>query len=197
MANKPYKPKRNQDIYAKYDAKNSKKATRSDGQIKFFGFRSGASYKMIPAILYYAFALFYIVTAIYGEIKYLSFEPTDILLTILKYIFFTILMFSPLIFLSDFKYRDSLPFFKKRRASSSWIGIILVWMFCYFMVEVNIFAMTPTYKKSVNDYDAMIKKQQEERLKKQKQNETTTGETITIGESKRTTYDLNNNVLYI
>ncbi|MFR4319021.1 MAG: hypothetical protein ACLT2Z_06260 [Eubacterium sp.] len=40
--------------------------------IKIFGFRTGAAYKMIPAILYYAFMAFYIVTGIYGELKYYS-----------------------------------------------------------------------------------------------------------------------------
>lgn len=116
MAYKPFKPQKKQDIYAKYDRMH-KGNDKEESRIKLFGFRSGLAYKMIPAILYYAFALFYIGVGIYGEIQYFKFEPIDIVLMIFKYIFWIILFFSPAIFLSDFKYRESLPFFKKRNAA--------------------------------------------------------------------------------
>lgn len=82
----------------------------NDG-IKVFGFRSGKSYKMIPALLYYAFMAFFIGASVYGELRYYEFETMDYVLMAYKYIFFAILFFSPLIFLSDFKYRQKLPFF--------------------------------------------------------------------------------------
>lgn len=165
MAYKPYKVKRKQDIYAKYDkTNNSAKSRQSDGRIKLFGFRSGLSYKMIPAILYYAFVAFYIATGVYGEVKYYRFEPIDVVLMVIKYIFFFILFFSPAIFLSDFKYRDSLPFFKKRTKGAAITGLIIVWMFCYFMVNVNIYCMSDTWKKSRDDYSKYLIEQQEKSL---------------------------------
>lgn len=172
MAYKPYKTQKRQDIYAKYDKKrNISKDAPNDSRIKLFGFRSGQSYKMIPAILYYAFMLFYIVTGIYGEIKYYSFEPMDVILTIIKYIFFFILFFSPAIFLSDFKYRDSLPFFKKRSSGATITGLLIVWMFCYFMVNVNLYCMSDTWKQSRDDYNKYLIEQQEKALQEGEKNE--------------------------
>ena len=60
MAYKPYKTKKEKDIYARYDGKNTKANNYDNGSVKLFGFRSGAVYKMVPAILYYAFIIFYI-----------------------------------------------------------------------------------------------------------------------------------------
>ena len=57
MAYKPYKPKKEKDIYARYDGKNTKANNYDSGSVKLFGFRSGAVYKMVPAILYYAFMI--------------------------------------------------------------------------------------------------------------------------------------------
>ena len=87
MAYKPYKPRKEKDIYARYDGKNTKANNYDNGSVKLFGFRSGAVYKMVPAILYYAFMIFYIGTGIYGELSYYKFEPMDYVITVLKYIF--------------------------------------------------------------------------------------------------------------
>ena len=42
MAYKPYKPKKEKDIYARYDVKNTKANNYDSGSVKLFGFRSGA-----------------------------------------------------------------------------------------------------------------------------------------------------------
>ncbi|MFQ9515231.1 MAG: hypothetical protein ACLRZ9_05325 [Eubacterium sp.] len=200
MAYKPFRQNRNQDIYAKYDRKRAAGNQANESRIKLFGFRSGLSYKMIPAMLYYAFALFYIGTGIYGEIKYLEFEPIDIVLLILKYIFWILIFFSPAIFLSDFKYRDSLPLFKKRETGSSLIGLILVWMFCYFMANVNIYCMSQTYKDSLAKHEEWLKEQQQQSLQEtqSKEKETTTqGESITVGQSETVSYNADKNIVYV
>ena len=116
---------------------------------------------MILAILYYGFMTFYIITGIYGEIKYYTFEPMDVVLFVIKYIFFFILFFSPAIFLSDFKYRDSIPLFKRRTAGASITGLIIIWMFCYLMVNINIYCMSDTWKKSRDDYNRYLIEQRE------------------------------------
>lgn len=190
MAYKPFKPNKSQDIYAKYDNKRTAKKSADNNRIKLFGFRSGRAYKMIPAILYYAFALFYVGTGIYGELKYLKFEPIDIVLMIFKYIFWVLIFFSPAIFLSDFKYRDSLPLFKKREIGASLIGLILVWMFCYFMANVNIYCMSDTYKASLEQHSEWLKEQQEKSLQDMKDNETTKQqESITIDLTETASYN--------
>lgn len=187
MAYKPYKVQKQNDIYAKYDKQKQINQPKDSG-VKIFGFRSGIAYKMIPALMYYSFMLFYIGTGIYGEIKYYKFEPIDIVLMILKYIFFFIWFFSPAIFLSDFKYRDSLPFFKKRTAASSLIGLILVSMFCSFMTFVYKASMSDTYNKSVEAYAKVLEEEQK------KQNETETKEDVS--KTEKVTIDRKNNIFY-
>ena len=93
--------------------------------VKIFGLRSAKAYKMIPALLYYAAMAYFIGASIVGELLHYKFETIDYILMIEKYLFFAILFFSPLIFLSDFKYREKLPLFKKHTFSSSLSGILL------------------------------------------------------------------------
>ena len=169
MAYKPYKPRKEKDIYARYDGKNTKANNYDNGSVKLFGFRSGAVYKMVPAILYYAFMIFYIGTGIYGELSYYKFEPMDYVITV-------------------FKYRDSLPLFKKHDAGSSIIGIIIISLFCSFMTMVYKECMSDTYKKSVRAYDSYLKEQRE------KKQQNTESESVSFN---GITYDINNNKVYL
>lgn len=164
MAFKPYNNhKRDKNIYTKYNKPaNSQYADK--GNVKIFGFRSGKSYKMIPAMLYYILVAIYIYSGVYGEFMYFKFEPIDYVVCILKYIFIAILAYSPIIFLSDFKYVDKLPFFKKKEFASSLIGLILVAMFCTFMISVNKMCMSETYYKSADAYYAKLQEEQESAL---------------------------------
>lgn len=164
MAFKPYNNhKRDKDYYKKYDESTNYQYV-DRGSVKIFGFRSGKSYKMIPAMLYYVLAAIYIFSGVYGEFAYFEFEPMDYLICVLKYVFIGILAYSPIIFLSDFKYVDNLPFFKKKEFGSSLIGLILVAMFCTFMISVNKMCMSETYFKSADAYYAKIQAEQEKAL---------------------------------
>lgn len=125
----------------------------TDGRVPVFGFRSGKSWKMIIAILYYGIAAFILVTSIINEIRYYSFEAMDVVLLILKYIFIATFMFSPLIFLSDFKYTYNIPLFRKKERTSSAIGMIIVLAVCYLMMQLNIYVGSNLYKSSVKEYN--------------------------------------------
>ncbi len=163
-----------------------------NGSIKVFGFRSGKSYKMIPALLYYASMAFFIASAIYGELRYYEFETMDYVLMAYKYIFFTILFFSPLIFLSDFKYREKLPLFKKHTAGTSAAGLIIVCLFCYFIAQVNIMCMSDTWIASRNKHAEQLQREQEKTIQKQRNEEKKTKET-----TKKVSYDEQNNIAHI
>ena len=128
------------------------KLVDDEGRVKVFGFRSGKSYKMIIAVLYYFIAAWIFVTSIINEFRYYSFEPIDVVLVIIKYIFIFTFMFSPLIFLSDFKYTYNIPLFKKKEKSTSVIGMIIVLAICYLMMELNIYCGSTLYKNSVKEY---------------------------------------------
>ncbi len=123
-----------------------------DGKVKIFGFRSGKSYKMIIAVLYYLIAAFILATSVINEFRYFTFEPIDVVLVIIKYIFVAVFLFSPLIFLSDFNYVNNIPLFKRKEKASSVIGMIIVLSFSYFMIQVNIYCASNVYKASVKEY---------------------------------------------
>ena len=150
--------------------------------VKIFGLRSAKAYKMIPALLYYAAMAYFIGASIVGELLHYKFETIDYILMIEKYLFFAILFFSPLIFLSDFKYREKLPFFKKHTFGSSLSGMIIVWMFCYFMAQVCIMNMSNTWVQSRDVYTKQIQLEREENIKKNKAKESVT-ETVTVVET--------------
>ena len=151
--------------------------------VKIFGLRSAKAYKMIPALLYYAAMAYFIGASIVGELLHYKFETTiDYILMIEKYLFFAILFFSPLIFLSDFKYRENLPLFKKHTFSSSLSGMIIVWMFCYFMAQVCIMNMSDTWVQSRDAYTKQIQIEREENIKQNKTKESAT-ETVTVVET--------------
>ena len=153
-------------VYKPYRINQGMKNTvvrRNDGSVKLFGFRSGISYKMVLAFLYYAIMLITFVTSIVNEITYFSFEEVDIILFISKYIFIGLAVFSPAIFLSDFKYVEGLPLFKKKQLSSSIIGMVIVIAFSYFMWSVDIYAMSKTYKKSRDAYEKRIQRELKEK----------------------------------
>ncbi|MBR2213324.1 MAG: hypothetical protein IJ889_02675 [Eubacterium sp.] len=129
------------------------KLTDSEGRVKVFGFRSGKSWKMIIAVLYYAIAGYMFVASIVNECLHHSFEFVDVILVIIKYIFIFIALFSPLIFLSDFKYVYNIPLFRKKERTKSIVGIIIVLSFCYFMMVLDLHVGSTLYKNSVKEYD--------------------------------------------
>ncbi len=124
----------------------------SEGRVKVFGFRTGKSWKMIIAVLYYLLAAFILVTSVINEFKYYSFEAIDVVLVIIKYVFIFVFLFSPLIFLSDFKYTYNIPLFKRKERTPSIVGMIVVLSVCYFMMQLNIYVGSPLYKNSVKEY---------------------------------------------
>lgn len=129
-----------------------KKVIDNEGRVPVFGFRSGKSYKMIIAIMYYLLAAFIFVTSVINEFRYYSFEVIDVVLVVIKYIFIFIFLFSPLIFLSDFKYTYNIPLFRQKERTKSILGMIIVLAICYMMMQLNIYVGSPLYKNSVKQY---------------------------------------------
>lgn len=183
MAYRPYKVMR--------DDKDVEHQGYGKRKVRIFGFRSGRAWKMIPAMLYYAFAAFIVISSAYGEVAHYKYEPMDVVLTVLRYIFLTVMLYSPLIFLSEFKYRDNLPLFRKRDVKLSIIGIIIVITFCYFMINTNIYVMSKTWKTSRDQYAKQVQIELDEKMKQQKRleeaskNKTTKTEVTTVTVTKK------------
>ena len=70
---KPYRTANNRDIYKKYDNKRNRlENPQKYDNVKLFGFRSGKSYKMIPALLYYVLVISYYCKLHHKNIQYNS-----------------------------------------------------------------------------------------------------------------------------
>ena len=106
MAYKPYKVNTGEYEY-------KKESKYQIERLKLFGFRSGIAWKMIPALFYYVIMGLILYSSIVGEVREFKFEEYDYILLVLKYIFLTVLLYSPAIFLSEFKYNKKIPIFKK------------------------------------------------------------------------------------
>ncbi|MCR5736458.1 MAG: hypothetical protein K6G64_02265 [Eubacterium sp.] len=174
MAYKPYKPNRG------LNTKNKNHARIDDSPIKLFGFRSGLSYRMIPAMMYYLVVTAVFISSIVNELKHYSFTGADMVLFVSKYLFIGIALFSPAIFLSDFKYVEYLPLFKKKTVSSGLIGLLIVIIFSYFMWNVDLYCMSKEYKESVKAYQTEVQKDIEQMTLEQ---ETKTDEEISMEEN--------------
>ena len=175
MAYKPYKTQQRNDIYSqRYKSSDSYES----GRVKLFGFRSGVAYKMVLALLYYGLMLMVYIPSIVNEIVHYHFTVVDVILDISKYLFIGIFLFSPAIFLSNFNYVEKIPFFRKKSFGSSLCGLILVFMFCYFMWNVDILCMSKTYKDSVEAYTKELRAEEEKKKEQEKETEASEGETI-------------------
>lgn len=181
---KPYRTANNRDIYKKYDNKRNRlENPQKYDNVKLFGFRSGKSYKMIPALLYYVLVISYVLFSLYGEFTSLKFEPLDVVLEIFKYVFILVAVLSPALFLSDFKYIDNIPVFRKHNPVSGFIGILVVILLCYGIMQVEIYCMSDTYKTSVQKYDEEYRKKLEERQKQLEDESLLNEETLTVEET--------------
>lgn len=148
MAYKPFKINKGSYEFAP-EKKDSKYEIK---RMKLFGFRTGAAWKMIPALFYYALALLVIISSIMGEIREFDFNSLDVVLCGLKYIFIFIVAFSPAIFLSDFGYREKLPLFKTRTVAGSIIGLVVINALSIFLIWTYEYCMSDGYKESVDAY---------------------------------------------
>lgn len=162
MAYKPFKPNKG-NYYT--DAGNEKDFKNEIRRMKLFGLRTGVAWKMIPALFYYTCMILFLVSCIMGEIREFQFESLDIVLCILKYIFITVLLFSPAIFLSDFKFRDKLPLFKRRTLMGNTLGMLIVIIFSVFMIWTYQYCMSDTYKDSADKYYQEMENKNMERMK--------------------------------
>ncbi len=178
MAYKPYK------INTGKNAGVHRRVPQEKSSFKLFGLRSGLSYRMLPALAYYIIVTIVYLTSIINEVKYFSFTGSDIILEVSKYLFIGIMLYSPAIFLSDFKYVEHLPFFKDKSFKSSCIGLILVFCFCYFMWNVDLFCMSDTYKESVTAYRAEQQKELEKKIEAESTEQASVIETTVSKEKK-------------
>ena len=103
-------------------------------QNKIFGFRSGKLYKKIISTAYFVLA---VITSL---LFLLTIEST---LDALVAAEVTVSLFVPYIFLSDFKFREKIPLFKKHKAGYSFLGLICV----YVIINVFFTLINPGFYK--------------------------------------------------
>ena len=160
MAYKPYKVNTGEYEY-------KKESKYQIERLKLFGFRSGIAWKMIPALFYYVIMGLILYSSIVGEVREFKFEEYDYILLVLKYIFLTVLLYSPAIFLSEFKYNKKIPIFKKDTLISKIIGMAVVVVICLSFIWIYQYCMSSTYKESAEKYYSMKKEQKTTSVEKE------------------------------
>lgn len=122
---------------------------------KLFGFRSGKPWKMTIAVVYYAIVLmvlfFAITTPLPNEAS--GYDRFIYLLSSAVLIFW---MMSPAIFLSNTKLREKLPLFRNRTASSSLLGMMIVFLFFAYLFAATEDLHSQEYKTLIQQYGEMI-----------------------------------------
>lgn len=89
------------------------------------GFRSRRPWKMVAAFVYYVSWIVFVVAVLASQSPHI-FDARDRLLDVVLGLILAFLTLSPAIFLSDFAYRNRLPFFKHHKAAWSAAGLITV-----------------------------------------------------------------------
>ena len=101
---------------------------------KLFGFRSNKTLHKFIAVIYMLILIIVTFSILFGMPENAS--GFDIIISDARSLLSVALFASPFIFLSDTKYRDKIPFFKKRNSTSSLVGFVCV--FILFMVVWSI-----------------------------------------------------------
>ncbi len=92
---------------------------------KLLGFRTNKIWKKIVSILYLIFCFIYLL-AVIGTEKYVNITNYDYLISQICDSLIFVIMITPYIFLSNTKFRNILPLFKKHSVGTSTIGLIIV-----------------------------------------------------------------------
>lgn len=119
---------------------------------RLFGFRSNKLSHKVIAVIYMIILAIATIRILFGMPE--NAEGLDILISDVKKLLNVALFASPFIFLSDFKYRDKAPFFKKRKTSSSCVGFVLIFVIHFILQAIlgNFFSA---------DYKAYLKQKSE------------------------------------
>lgn len=92
---------------------------------KLFGFRSKRIWKMVVASAYYALCVIATI-GVFASIRPYATSTADKVLDVVSYLIVVLIFLSPAFLLSEFGYRDRLPFFKRRKVLWSAAGLAIV-----------------------------------------------------------------------
>ena len=92
---------------------------------KLLGFRTNTAWKKVLSILYLIFCLLYLISVIFAE-KYVNITNYDFMISQICDFLIFVIMISPYIFLSNTKFRDKLPLFKKHTQGASLAGLLII-----------------------------------------------------------------------
>lgn len=105
------------------NAPQNNEPTKKTG--KLLGFRTNKIWKKIVSILYLIFCFIYLLGVI-GTEKYVNITNHDFIVSQICDSLIFVIMITPYIFLSNTKFRNILPLFKKHSIGASAIGLITV-----------------------------------------------------------------------
>jgi hypothetical protein len=118
---------------------------------RVFGFRSGKGWKSIVAAVYMLFCLVFLYYALTSEPVVACDRYDETIYRISSLVIFLGLI-SPFILLSETPLRDSLPFFSKRSALDSLLGMMIVALLCILFFIGTESYHTAAYRESFSAY---------------------------------------------
>lgn len=119
--------------------KNNKKG-------KLLGFRTNKIWKKILSVGYLIFSFIYLLAVLCTE-KYVNITNYDFAISQICDLLIFVIMITPYIFLSDTKFRNKMPLFKKRTIITSTFGLIIITVIIGVISGIIDNAHSPEFKK--------------------------------------------------
>jgi len=118
---------------------------------KLVGFRTNKSWKKILACLYY-FLCFIVIISYASEVPKVQADIYDLFIFKTSNILTALSFFIPMLFISDFKFKDKIPILNKKKIWSDIIGFIIIFFVVMSSSELVSLLHSNDYWERYNDY---------------------------------------------
>ena len=120
---------------------------------KIVGFRSNKTWKKIIASLYYLFCLIYIIQSL-NNVPVIKANIYDMVIHKISAFLMGLSYLLPIIFISNFKFKDKIPLLKKKKWWSDVFGFIIVFLFMVFCSNIVTLFHSKYYLQRYEEYNA-------------------------------------------
>lgn len=120
---------------------------------KLWGFRTNKLWKKIIAVLYYLFCLILIIFSL-NDVPEIKADLYDMIIYKVSTILMSTSYLIPMIFISNFKFKDKIPLLKKKKWWSDVFGFIIIFLFMFCCSNVVTLFHSKDYQQRYEEYNA-------------------------------------------
>lgn len=120
---------------------------------KLWGFRTNKLWKKIIAVLYYLFCLILIILSL-NDVPEIKADLYDMIIYKVSTILMSTSYLIPMIFISNFKFKDKIPLLKKKKWWSDVFGFIIIFLFMFCCSNVVTLFHSKDYQQRYEEYNA-------------------------------------------